>query len=287
MYFSRSKYEIKSEVEPKAAREAAYAGYKRAMSRTFAEIFGVDVNNLGNWQSLCRVLEIDPVPHNLYACRAAVREIHVNLVDLVDWGGTGAPITKFDSLEELAQYTHVTRKFFPQDRAEEGGLLKYLLRHIARKGNPDHLQIFFADYPLFHYNSSEPISAQYRALCRLYRLYRGEPDSDKAYAGFQRAMSQTFSDIFGSNIDDLGNLQSLCRLLCVDPIPENIYECRKAVRGVHVNLVDLVDWGRMGAAIHKFETEQDLAEYTKRTEKYFPQGEAEGSLLKFLLRRII
>ncbi|KAJ7679434.1 hypothetical protein DFH06DRAFT_511301 [Mycena polygramma] len=133
MYFSRPKYEhgtVKSERESKAAREAAYAGYQLAMARTFAEIFGEDVNDLGNWQSLCRVLEIDPVPQNLYACRAAVREIHVNLVDLVDWGGTGAPITKFDSLQELAEYTHLTRKFFPQDRAEEGGLLKYLLRHV-------------------------------------------------------------------------------------------------------------------------------------------------------------
>ncbi|KAJ7673230.1 hypothetical protein DFH06DRAFT_58938 [Mycena polygramma] len=81
---------VKSERESKAAREATYAGYQPAMARTFAEIFGEDVNDLSNWQSLCRVLEIDPVPQNLHACRAAVREIHVNLVDLVDWGGTGA-----------------------------------------------------------------------------------------------------------------------------------------------------------------------------------------------------
>ncbi|KAJ7679433.1 hypothetical protein DFH06DRAFT_1166616 [Mycena polygramma] len=157
----------------------------------------------------------------------------------------------------------------------------------ARPGNTDHLEIFFADYPSFHYNPFMPISAQYMALCLLYGFYRGEPDSNKAYAGFQRAMAQTFSDIFGSNVDDLGNLQSLCRLLGVDPIPGNIKECRKAVRGVHVNLVDLVDWGRMGSAIHRFETEQDLAEYTRTSQKYFPQGEAEGSLLQFLLRRII
>ncbi|KAJ7036883.1 hypothetical protein C8F04DRAFT_953205 [Mycena alexandri] len=117
----------KSERSP---REIAYAGYQLAMARTFRDIFGNDVDDLGNWQSLCRVLELDVIPQSLWGCQAAVREVHVNLVDLVDWAGTGAPIQKFDSLEDLGEYTRETRKFFPQGRAEESGLLVYLLRHI-------------------------------------------------------------------------------------------------------------------------------------------------------------
>ncbi|KAJ6464080.1 hypothetical protein C8R45DRAFT_840567, partial [Mycena sanguinolenta] len=62
----------------------------------------------------------------------------------------------------------------------------------------------------------------------------------------------------------------------------------QAVRDVHVNLVDLVDWGIMRGEIHKFETEKELAAYTKKTGKFFPQSEAEqGGLLRFLLRQIL
>ncbi|KAJ7735508.1 hypothetical protein B0H16DRAFT_1327103 [Mycena metata] len=111
-------------------RDIAYAGYQLAMAQTFRDVFGDDVNDLGNWQSLCRVLELDVIPRTLWECQAAVRNVHINLVDLVDWAGNGAPVQKFDSLEELAAYTRMTRKFFPQGRAEESGLLVYLLRHV-------------------------------------------------------------------------------------------------------------------------------------------------------------
>ncbi|KAJ7096979.1 hypothetical protein C8R43DRAFT_907727 [Mycena crocata] len=105
-------------------------GYQRAMTLTFADIYGQEVNDLGNWQSLCRVLDLDPIPQTLWECQTVVRDVHVNLVDLVDSHGTGVPIHKFDSREELAEYSRDTRKFFPQGQAEEGGLLKFLLRWL-------------------------------------------------------------------------------------------------------------------------------------------------------------
>lgn len=36
----------------------------------------------------------------------------------------------FETEEELSDYTIATKKFFPLDEAKEGGVLKYLLRHI-------------------------------------------------------------------------------------------------------------------------------------------------------------
>ena len=61
----------------------------------------------------------------------AVRDVHVNLVDLVDWGITRAEIHKFETLAELAAYTRKTGKFFPQSEAEAGNMLRFLLRRIA------------------------------------------------------------------------------------------------------------------------------------------------------------
>lgn len=54
----------------------------------------------------------------------------MDIVDLVDIGATGKPIIHFESEEELSGYTKSTRKFFPRDNVESGGLLKFLLRRI-------------------------------------------------------------------------------------------------------------------------------------------------------------
>jgi hypothetical protein len=53
----------KSELELTAA--AARSGFRFAIVRTFNNLFGIDVNDLENWQLFCRVLEISPVPMTL------------------------------------------------------------------------------------------------------------------------------------------------------------------------------------------------------------------------------
>ncbi|KAJ7111732.1 hypothetical protein C8R44DRAFT_252444 [Mycena epipterygia] len=174
--------------------------------------------------------------------------------------------------------------------------------HPAKKSKiQNHLEKFFADYPRFRYDPALPVSAQYNAMCRLYFPGRGpikterganaDPQRTAAYAKFRKAMVLTFNDIYGTDVNDLGNWQSLCRLLELDPIPQTLWACRTAVGSVHVNLVDLVDAGESGdgASIRKFESEEDLGFYTRATRKYFPREDADleqGGLLKFLLRHV-
>ncbi|KAJ6554880.1 hypothetical protein B0H19DRAFT_1154728 [Mycena capillaripes] len=174
-------------------------------------------------------------------------------------------------------------------------------RALKKPKQHTHLELFFAGYPRFQYDPAAPVSAQYDALCRVYGFFRPRIESaggaikserqlkaarDTAYAGFQRAMARTFAEKFGTDVNDLGNWQSLCRVLEIAPVPQKMWACRAAVREVHVNLVDLVDWGGMGAPVQKFETLEELAHYTKMTRKFFPQGEAMGGLLQFLLRHV-
>jgi hypothetical protein len=118
-------------------------------------------------------------------------------------------------------------------------ILQHLLKHCSRKKPKpqSHLELFFAGYPRFRYDPTAPVSAQYDALCRLYGFFRpkvergtmkSERDTARevAYAGFQRAMARTFAEIFGTDVNDLGNWQSLCRVLEVDPIPQTLWACR-------------------------------------------------------------
>lgn len=116
----------KNDPERRVVRE----GFKDALVQEFNERFGTDGNDLSNWQNLCNVLRIEPVPDTIQGCRQRVWDTHVNLVDLVDSARTGTPVKLFASLGELTSYTLRTDKFFPKQNAYQGGLLKELLREI-------------------------------------------------------------------------------------------------------------------------------------------------------------
>jgi hypothetical protein len=67
----------------------------------------------------------------------------------------------------------------------------------------------------------------------------------------------------------------------------------QAIRNTHVNIVDLIEWGRCGDShntVRVFNTKQELQEYTMETEKYFPQSSVHNNgetnvVLRHLLRR--
>ncbi|PCD36563.1 hypothetical protein FGRA07_07567 [Fusarium graminearum] len=104
--------------------------FKAAMVKQFNDIYGTDPDNLENWQKLCHVLNIEPAPTSLEACRERVRRTHVNLVDLVETANTGLPVQAFKNLKQLQDYTVENGRFFPKDSAYHGGLLRFLLRQI-------------------------------------------------------------------------------------------------------------------------------------------------------------
>ena len=58
-----------------------------------------------------------------------VTNTHVNIVDLLDAGGTKV-VTRFPSEKALSEYTLATRKFFPRENVRAGGVLRALLRRI-------------------------------------------------------------------------------------------------------------------------------------------------------------
>ncbi|TDL25356.1 hypothetical protein BD410DRAFT_636858 [Rickenella mellea] len=122
---------------PKCSQEKQNARelFQDALTQDFNDAYGTDVNSTASWQTLCRTLNITPIPTELEECRTTVKQTHVNLVDLVDTRRTGQPVTVYDSEDELRAYTIFTRKFFPRESAYAGGLLRYLLRKILSPSN--------------------------------------------------------------------------------------------------------------------------------------------------------
>jgi hypothetical protein len=67
----------------------------------------------------------------------------------------------------------------------------------------------------------------------------------------------------------------------------------KAIRGLHVNIIDLIGWARGGGTgdgVQQFQSLEELREYTKRTRKVFPNNmdrSGDGNVvLRHLLRFI-
>jgi len=117
-----------------AQKDEARDRLKIAMANQFNDIYGTNVQSLTSWQKLCQVIEIDPIPESLGACRQLVLQTHVNLVDLIDSPTTGNSPALFDSEEQLSEYTKRTGKYFPKESAYAGGVLRFLLRRIENPG---------------------------------------------------------------------------------------------------------------------------------------------------------
>ncbi|KAG8769065.1 hypothetical protein FRC12_005187 [Ceratobasidium sp. 428] len=138
-----------------AEMEKARTKIRDALTHQFNSVYGTDENDLFAWQNLCRVLELPEVPDDLFRCRLvkydcscgtqegllypnysqAVKSTFVNIVDLVDTVATEEPVRHFETEAKLSEYTKLTGKYFPQDSAHAGGLLKFLLRHIITPGS--------------------------------------------------------------------------------------------------------------------------------------------------------
>ncbi|KAH7909591.1 hypothetical protein BJ138DRAFT_1010527, partial [Hygrophoropsis aurantiaca] len=292
-------------------RADAHEAFKTALVIQFNHIYGTDEHSLSAWRDLCEVIGVSPIPDGLAACRKAVRGSHVNIVDLVDAKGTGDAVTRFGSTRELSEYTKLTGKFFPKENAYAGGLLncscmKPILyqqrqphrtrpprnrRNISTTANivsPSALEDFFAQYSDFTYDPSESASHEFYRLCKFRRWDRYNPERQDAHDAFKTALVIQFNNIYGTDAHSLSAWRDLCEVIGVVPIPEGLAACRKAVRGSHVNIVDLVDAKGTGNTITRFPSEEELSAYTRQEGKYFPKESAyAGGLLKYLLRQIL
>ncbi|KAH7342165.1 hypothetical protein B0J17DRAFT_567257, partial [Rhizoctonia solani] len=128
---------------PQEARKARQE-LKDALAKAFGQFYGYDMDDLGAWQSLCRVLRFENIPDDPEECQQLVTATYVNIIDLIDTVSTGAPVQHFDSEQELSEYTIQTKNFLLRQSKHAGSLLKSLLRNIfapsdATRSNPEPL----------------------------------------------------------------------------------------------------------------------------------------------------
>ncbi|KAF7326311.1 hypothetical protein MKEN_00484500 [Mycena kentingensis (nom. inval.)] len=107
-----------------AENDNARHGYCMALCQAFELQYGNDATSLPSWRMLCEAVGILPVPTTVWACSRAIDDAHVNIIDLLDTKNTGDAVPVFATEEELSDYTHETKKFFPRNIAIANALLK-------------------------------------------------------------------------------------------------------------------------------------------------------------------
>lgn len=93
----------------------------------------------GNWHALRRAVGIKPLPCDHNACRKALRENYVNLIDLFHWTRAKShkkeEVKIFQSVEELRKYCRRQKKWFPLKNVHgsgDQGDRKVVIRHLLR-----------------------------------------------------------------------------------------------------------------------------------------------------------
>ncbi|KAB5593125.1 hypothetical protein CTheo_3427 [Ceratobasidium theobromae] len=149
------------------------------------------------------------------------------------------------------------------------------------------IQAFFSQYSTFEYNPSQPVMSEFERMCKIIDFKPFKSSQAEARKGMKDAMTKDFNALYGTDVNDLGAWQSLCRVLQFPTIPDNLVECQELVQATHVNIVDLVDTKLTGDPVIHFNSERELSIYTKSTRKFFPRDNINaGNLLRFLLRHI-
>ncbi|CAE6411267.1 unnamed protein product [Rhizoctonia solani] len=150
-----------------------------------------------------------------------------------------------------------------------------------------YLCAFFEKYPSFDYDSSKPVMAEFYRMCDRFGWEKDDEDREEARDNLKDAMVHEFNAIYGTDHESLAAWQSLCRVLNLTNVPGKLRTCRRRVKSMHVNIVDLVDTPVTQVPVTHFPSEAALSTYTIKSGKYFPKENAyAGGLLRYLLRHI-
>jgi hypothetical protein len=94
---------------------------------------------------------------------------------------------------------------------------------------------FFAQYTNFDYKPAKSASAEFYRLNDSNGWGKDSEEWKEAKRGFQDALTMQFNINYGTDVNDLTRWQALCAKLQMDPVPENLKDCREVRGTAYVN----------------------------------------------------
>ncbi|KAF2843958.1 hypothetical protein T440DRAFT_529394 [Plenodomus tracheiphilus IPT5] len=141
-------------------------------------------------------------------------------------------------------------------------------------------------YPKFPYDPKRSVAEEFYRMCDFFAWDEDCEERKQTRRVFNDALVIRFNGLYGTDVADIENWHKLCVALYIEPLPDTIHHCKKKIKTIHVNLVDLVDVSR--DAVELFPSLGELREYTIGSGKFFPKRSAYADgVLKFLLREIL
>jgi hypothetical protein len=89
------------------------------------------------------------------------------------------------------------------------------------------IQAFFSQYSTFKYDSSQPVMSEFYRMCDTTNLTPFKSSKEQAREEIRDALTKDFNALYGTDVNDLGAWQSLCRVLQFDTIPEDLNKCKE------------------------------------------------------------
>lgn len=147
---------------------------------------------------------------------------------------------------------------------------------------------YFARYPEFDYRPSR----DWRQIGPFNALAKFKDwDQDRRTIEFAELKASWIPVVEREYAESsLTHYQNLCRDLDIDPIPETVNECKRQLKGVFVNIVDLTQYRRdirAGERARKptlFRSLRALRDYSTAQQKWYPPETAKSEMLRELLK---
>lgn len=158
---------------------------------------------------------------------------------------------------------------------------------VTRMADPN-IEAYFAQYPLFDFRPSRSDWRQVSAFNALAKDEKWSQDERSLqYDSFKYTWKAVIDFEFSGST--LQHYQNLCWELRVNPVPSSKEECRRTLRSVYVNVVDLVQYRRdmrEGRTPVEFDTYSSLDELKRNSDKgkWIPPDISEAELFKVLLK---
>ncbi|KAH7188525.1 uncharacterized protein B0J16DRAFT_318187 [Fusarium flagelliforme] len=147
------------------------------------------------------------------------------------------------------------------------------------------MDIFFEGFPTFDYRNTKPFVEEFTRMQGQLKLK--EKSLNNARKLFSKAVAEEFYYVYGNDEYDLSLWQKLCKIIGIDA-PTSLEEAYTIIRPVRVNIVDLVYAVKFDMPVQRFETLEELSDYTRDTGKIANKHHIydRGGLLVMLLREI-
>ncbi|KAK1142778.1 hypothetical protein N8T08_007410 [Aspergillus melleus] len=143
--------------------------------------------------------------------------------------------------------------------------------------------LYFRAFKDFDHDPNALITEEFNRLAKLRLWKDGSPTWNKQW---NRFVNLEYNRLIGKReLTTLDEWRTLCEQLGLKGPFASIKKCKKAMKGIHINIVDFLEARQMGTTPQRFASKEALSEYTLTTRRFFNRKVVkEDKMLRELLK---